>query len=77
MAVKNQCENCHYFSGDKHKNDPRTKHAGICSKWTEVVFRTENCKEYFSSSNAPADEIFKPLIDVNQLPPVTQLNLFN
>lgn len=70
------CENCIFFDGSKHENDTRTKHAGICSKWTQIVFRSETCKQYFSNENKGENEIFKPLVDVTQLPPATQLTFF-
>lgn len=69
------CENCMFFDGTKHDNDIRTKHAGICSKWTEIVFRTETCKQFFTLQNKKENEIFKPLVDVSILPPINQLKL--
>ncbi|MDN3673432.1 hypothetical protein QWY99_10245 [Flavobacterium branchiarum] len=75
--MKNQCQDCHYFNGDRHKNDPRTEHAGICSKWCEVVPKKDTCNQFFAKSNLTEQEIFKPLIDVAKLPPANQLNLFN
>ena len=70
------CENCTFFDGSKHQNDIRTKHAGICSKWTEIVFRTETCKQYFSNQNKTEKEIFIPLVDISKLPNINQLTLF-
>lgn len=70
------CENCTFFDGSKHQNDKRTFHAGICSKWTEIVFKTEICKQYFSKKNKSENEIFIPLVDVKMLPPINQLKLF-
>jgi spore cortex formation protein SpoVR/YcgB (stage V sporulation) len=74
MAEK--CENCSYFDGSKHENDKRTAHAGICSKWTEIVFKSETCKQFFSNENKTEKEIFIPLVDVSKLPPSNQLTFF-
>jgi hypothetical protein len=76
-TMKNLCESCIYFDAEKHKNDPRTAHAGICKKWCEIVFKNDKeCKQYFSFKNAPVEEIF-PLVDVTKLPPNNQLTFFN
>lgn len=74
--MKGTCQNCCHFDGSKHQKDPRTQHAGICSKWTEIVFQSETCKQYFSNENKSEKEIF-PLIDTTQLPPINQLSFFN
>ncbi|MFV8344589.1 hypothetical protein [Flavobacterium sp. ZB4P13] len=71
-----KCENCYYFDGSKHEKDAQTAHAGICSKWTEIVFKSETCKQFFSNQNKSEKEIFIPLVDVSKLPPINQLTLF-
>jgi hypothetical protein len=71
-----KCENCTFFDGSKHQKDARTAHAGICSKWTEITFKWENCKGFFSKENLTEKEIFIPLVDVTKLPDVTQLTFF-
>lgn len=53
------CSNCTFFDGSRHENDKRTSHAGICSKWSQIVFKTEICKQYFFKGNEPAENIFK------------------
>lgn len=73
--MKNLCENCTHFDGSKHQNDQRTHHAGICKKWCEIVFKTDNCKQYSLKSNPTENEIFPPLVDVAKLP-VIQFDLF-
>jgi hypothetical protein len=70
------CENCTFFDTLRHENDARTKHAGICTKWTEIVFKSETCKWHFLKSNPDEKEIFIPLVDVTKLPSVTQLTFF-
>lgn len=70
------CENCASFDGTKHENDNRTKHAGICSKWCQIVFKTENCKQFFSKENKKEKEVFPPLLDLTKLPPASQLTFF-
>jgi hypothetical protein len=62
------CENCMYFDGSKHKNDTRTQHAGICSKWCQIVFKKEHCKQFFSAENLPPKSVF--------IEQPKQLNLF-
>jgi len=70
------CLNCIFFDGSKHQNDLRTSHAGICSKWTQITFKTDTCKQFFSNANKPEKEIFKPLIDVTKLTPINELSFF-
>jgi hypothetical protein len=74
--MKINCENCVFFDGSKHQKDARTQHAGICSKWTEIVFRSETCKQHFLNSNPTEKDIFPALVDVSKLP-VIQFELFN
>ena len=73
--MKNTCQNCVSFDGSKHQKDSRTQHAGICLKWSEIVFKTEICKQHFLNSNPTENQIFKPLVDVAKLP-VIQFDLF-
>lgn len=61
------CENCMFFDSTKHEKDPRTKHAGICSKWTEIVFKSDTCKQFFSSSNPTVENLFKTDKTNNQI----------
>lgn len=70
------CDNCTFFDGSKHQNDSRTSHAGICSKWSEIVFRSETCKQYISVLDQPKEKIQVPLIDVKNLPNSNQLTFF-
>lgn len=70
------CENCASFDGTKHENDNRTKHAGICFKWSQIVFRNETCKQFFSNQNKTETEVFPPLLDISKLPPANQLAFF-
>lgn len=57
---KETCENCHYFDNSAHKLDARTAHAGVCKKFSEIVFLSDNCSQYFDVSNLPQDKIFQP-----------------
>ena len=68
MAQKISCANCHYFDNSAHKNDQRTHHAGICSKWSEVTFLTDSCKYHFDLANNKAwKELIAPKEHENQL----------
>lgn len=71
-----KCENCHYLDTSKHENDQRTKHMGICTKFCEISFKWEKCKQFLPVQEKDEKEIFIPLVDVSKLPPITQLNLF-
>lgn len=65
------CENCFHFDGSQHENDARTKHAGICKNFSEIVFKKETCKFHFSKDNLPSEKVFSKQ-ETN-----VQLNLFN
>ena len=74
--MKENCENCAYFDSTKHEKDSRTKHAGFCSKWIEITFRKDTCKQFFISTYKTENEILSPLVDLSKLPPIDQLTLF-
>lgn len=41
------CLNCTHFNNEKFVNDARTKNAGICEKFCEVVFYNDkSCNQY-------------------------------
>lgn len=65
------CKNCIHFDPSKHANDPRTQHAGICTKWIEVTFKNDTCKHHFRADNLPVEKIFS-----NQPEQIKQLSLF-
>lgn len=61
-TLKNQCQNCNYFDNSKHKNDDRTKTAGVCKKWYDIVFlTTPSCKEYIDEKITKEIFVFEPL----------------
>ena len=74
--MKENCENCTFFNGTAHEKDSRTRHAGFCSKWVEITFKRDTCKQYFSSVNKTEKEVFPPLVDLSKLPSIDQLTLF-
>lgn len=51
-----KCINCASFNNENHKNDDRTKHAGICDKYKEIVYISETCK-LFESKEIDVNEI--------------------
>lgn len=62
------CQNCISFDPQRFKNDIRTSHCGLCDKFTEVVFKSDNgCKYFFSKMNPP----ILPIVQENK-----QLKLF-
>lgn len=66
-----KCKNCFHFDGSQHEKDARTKHAGICKNFNEIVFKNETCKFHFTTDNLPLKNVFsEPQIAI-------QLNLFN
>ena len=78
--MKNQqitCENCHFFDASRHKKDPRTAHAGICIKWSQIELKSSTCKQAMPIQELIEKDIFKePLIDVSKLPSISQLSFF-
>lgn len=51
MSKKNEkptCLNCYEFDNVAHKSDYRTKHAGLCKKWCEIVFQNGTCKSWLN-----------------------------
>ena len=74
---KNPCIDCNSFDNSKHINDPRTMHAGICKKWSQITFTSDTCKQYIPIQNHFEKDIFKePIIDVSKLPSASQLSFF-
>lgn len=74
---KNPCIDCNSFDNSQHINDPRTMHAGICKKWSQITFISDTCKQYIPIQELCENDIFKePLIDVSKLPAPNQLSFF-
>jgi hypothetical protein len=60
---KNHCENCNYFDNAKMKLDDRTKTAGVCKKWYDVVFqKTPSCKEFIDDKIINDIFVEKPIV---------------
>lgn len=70
------CIDCHFFDNSKHKNDPRTSHAGLCVKWSEINFKNSTCKQAIPIQESEKNPFKEPLIDVTKLPSPTQLTFF-
>jgi len=71
--MKNECQNCINFDNEKHKNHPATKHAGICKKWVEITFLTDNCNQFLSKENPENLEPIKLIKNENSTPVQTAL----
>lgn len=74
--MSNNCEKCHLFDNAKFLHHSATKDAGMCMKFIEITFKRDTCKFFLPKQELTENEIFVPLVDVTQLPPITQLNLF-
>jgi hypothetical protein len=62
MSKKNEktaCYNCTFFDNSKHVTDKRTKHAGLCKKWSEITFQNDSCKYWL---NVDTDKTWNDLI---------------
>lgn len=66
-----KCENCQSFDNSKFLQNARTRDAGICGKFTEVVFKKETCKWHMPKTDLTETEIFtkpvKPVLKFVQL----------
>lgn len=68
------CKNCVHFDNSKHALDERTKTAGICKKFYEVTFQSDNCNAHQLSNKIDVYEI--EVIDPIYLIPKGQLKIF-
>lgn len=66
VIEKKHCENCCHFNNDFHAKDTRTKHAGICYKWSEVVFLYGTCKSFSNRTEIQPTESEKLKQDLEQ-----------
>ncbi|PWA08966.1 hypothetical protein [Flavobacterium laiguense] len=70
------CQNCAFFDDSKHKNNARTKDAGICTKWVQIAFKKETCKQHFLNTNLSEKDVFSVTAVSRQQTDNVQLNLF-
>jgi hypothetical protein len=70
------CQDCAFFDDSKHRNNARTKDAGICTKWVQIAFKKETCKQHFPNTNLSEKEVFLPPAAKRQQMANVQLNLF-
>lgn len=57
------CSNCMFFDNSKFVQKIQTQNAGICTKFTEVCFKSESCKWHIPKQELEEKEIFKPLVE--------------
>lgn len=83
QKTMSNCLKCSNFNNQKFVNDTRTKHAGICEKFCEVVFYNDKaCKQYLVIQpktlfeEIQIGEIKKPLQN-NHKEITNQLELFS
>ncbi|GIZ08489.1 hypothetical protein [Flavobacterium sp. UMI-01] len=70
---QNECQNCSFFDNERHKNDNRTNHAGICKNWCEITFINDSCNQFLSKHNPEILEPLKPIKNENFTPIQTSL----
>lgn len=75
-TMKNTCENCVSFDPSRHENDKRTSHCGICSKFTEVVFKSDSKCKFFMIKTNPIDIPEFKKVDPKPVKVYKQLDLF-
>lgn len=58
-TAKSKCLNCINFDNVAHASDERTKHAGLCKKFCEIVFQNDSCNQWL---NVDTDKTWADLI---------------
>ncbi|WP_143154989.1 hypothetical protein [Flavobacterium chilense] len=64
-----------FFDNSRFLHKPQTKDAGICTKFTEVMFKNDTCKFHLPTQEFEEKEIFISGVDKQTLKP-KQYDLF-
>ena len=73
--MNEKCQNCMFFDNSKFLHKSQTKDAGICTKFTEVMFKNDSCKFHLPIQELEEKEIFLQVVDKQKFTP-KQYDLF-